>query len=318
MRSGFQQRLTHFAAALQGFLRGKVTLDQLEERLNYVACHQESAQQAERMERVRMALRLARYLPTQPDQETPSTLAHAAGLYAEHGGYVDWARRYLLSGDEIADLAAAFGLLAAPCPSEREQQNKQFAVLLAAWHRAPGAAQRVCCPSNRPCRRLVARLARATSVLLLVMDALSYADCCELLQDLSNRGWMTLTDQPGSSLAVPGEHRAKCHGDWRAPACSPASSHAAIALWKSKTLPRMPSYSPCRAPPIRRCCSTKVSCWKRALLACRQRCDEALRNVHQSVVGVVVNAVDDHLAKSDQLRLSWTIEQFHHLDALTL
>ena len=34
------------------------------------------------------------------------------------------------------------------------------------------------------------------------------------------------------------------------------------------------------------------------------------------MVGVVVNAVDDHLAKSEQLRLSWTVDQFQHLDAL--
>lgn len=37
---------------------------------------------------------------------------------------------------------------------------------------------------------------------------------------------------------------------------------------------------------------------------------------HQSVVGVVINAVDDHLAKSDQLRLAWTVGQMQHLDAL--
>jgi hypothetical protein len=29
-----------------------------------------------------------------------------------------------------------------------------------------------------------------------------------------------------------------------------------------------------------------------------------------------VNTVDDHLAKSEQLRLSWTVDQLHHLDAL--
>jgi hypothetical protein len=34
------------------------------------------------------------------------------------------------------------------------------------------------------------------------------------------------------------------------------------------------------------------------------------------VVGVVVNAVDDHLAKSEQLRLCWTVDQIQHLDAL--
>lgn len=43
---------------------------------------------------------------------------------------------------------------------------------------------------------------------------------------------------------------------------------------------------------------------------------EALQNTQQKVVGIVLNAVDDHLAKSEQLRLSWNISQFQHLDAL--
>src|SRR5262249_35111885 len=107
LRSGWQQRLSHFAAALQGFLCGKVTLEQLEERLNQVAGHEESPEQDAGMERVRRALRLARYLQMHQEQEQPVTLAHAARMYAEHGGYVDGARRYLLSGDETADLAAA-------------------------------------------------------------------------------------------------------------------------------------------------------------------------------------------------------------------
>ena len=51
LHSGWQQRLSYFATALQGFLRGKVTLDQLEERFNHVACHQASAQQGARLER---------------------------------------------------------------------------------------------------------------------------------------------------------------------------------------------------------------------------------------------------------------------------
>jgi len=43
---------------------------------------------------------------------------------------------------------------------------------------------------------------------------------------------------------------------------------------------------------------------------------EAIRDADRKIVGVVLNAVDDHLAKSDQLRFSWTVGQFHHLDAL--
>src|SRR5439155_10599498 len=116
-------------------------------------------------------LRRARYPQAPPDQDQPVTLAHAARLYADHGGYVDWARRYLLSGDETADLATAFGLLAHRVRQRREHQNKQFAALLAAWHKAPGTTGGLL-PIEQALSRIIARLARAPSVLLLVVEAL--------------------------------------------------------------------------------------------------------------------------------------------------
>jgi hypothetical protein len=42
----------------------------------------------------------------------------------------------------------------------------------------------------------------------------------------------------------------------------------------------------------------------------------ALSDTRQRIVAVVINAVDDHLMKSDQLRLRWDIAQFKGLDAL--
>src|SRR5262245_56307366 len=66
-------------------------------------------------------------------------------------------------------------------------------------NRAPSATEELL-PIERALSRIVANLARATSVLLLVLDAMSYADCCELLHNLRQRGWITLTDQPGRSL----------------------------------------------------------------------------------------------------------------------
>ena len=41
---------------------------------------------------------------------------------------------------------------------------------------------------------------------------------------------------------------------------------------------------------------------------------QAIRETQHKVVGMVLNAVDDHLTRADQLRLSWTVSQFHHLD----
>jgi hypothetical protein len=43
---------------------------------------------------------------------------------------------------------------------------------------------------------------------------------------------------------------------------------------------------------------------------------ETLAHAEQRVAGVVLNAVDDHLAKSEQLRLKWTVDSFRILDAL--
>jgi hypothetical protein len=139
MAAGFTQRVQQFATVLQGLLRGKATLDQVEERFKTLACHREATLQAERLERVRMALRLAHFLATGSEPIQPVSLSQAAMAYAEHGGYVDWARRHLIGGDETAELAAAFRLLANQVRQAREQQNEQFADLLATWNKAPQA-----------------------------------------------------------------------------------------------------------------------------------------------------------------------------------
>ena len=146
------------------------------------------------------------------------------------------------------------------------------------------------------------------------MDALSYADCCELVQDLGNRGWMTLTDQPGHPLPFLVSTVPSVTAMARTSLFT-ARSHVARALWRSKTLPPMPSYSPCRVC-LPACAVPQGRVAGRGAAGLSSLVRQALRHEQQRVVGVVVNAVDDHLAKSEQLRLSWTVDQFQHLDAL--
>jgi hypothetical protein len=314
LQSGWQQRLTHFAAALQGFLQGKAPFDQVEERLDHVACHQESAQQEARLERVRMALRLARYLQMPLDQEHAATLGHAAGLYAAHGGYVDWARRSLLSGDEIADLATAFSLLAHRVRQRRESQNKQFATLLAAWYKAPGVIDGLL-PIEQALGHIVARLARATPILFLVMDALSYADCCELVQDLGQRGWMTLADQPGHPLPLLMSTVPSVTALARTTLFTGKLTHGTSAVEKHNFAAHAELLAVSRAayPPV---LFHKGELLEGKTAGLSSQVRQALRHEQQRVVGAVVNAIDDHLAKSEQLRLSWTVDQLQHLDAL--
>jgi PglZ domain len=81
----------------------------------------------------------------------------------------------------------------------REQQNKQFAGLLADWNKAPTATDELI-PIEQALARLVAKLAESTPLLLLVVDGMSHDVFRELSDDLRNHGWFELTDRPGQTL----------------------------------------------------------------------------------------------------------------------
>ncbi|HSF30530.1 MAG TPA: BREX-2 system phosphatase PglZ, partial [Candidatus Tectomicrobia bacterium] len=244
----------------------------------------------------------------------PVSFARISVRYVEHGGYVDWARRYLLGGDETADVAEAFRNLADRLRQVREQQNKQFVGLLADWTKAPTATDELV-PIEQALSRIVAKLARSTPLLLLIVDGMGQAVFRELSDDLRNHGWFELTDRPGQAppslvstipsvtemsrasllagLLMRGNSAAEKHS---------FASHAALAAASRAGYPPALFHK----GELTEASSTDLS----------QMLREAIRNGHQKIVAVVLNAVDDHLAKSDQLRLSWTIGQFQHLDAL--
>jgi hypothetical protein len=312
--SGFDQRLRQFATALQRFLHGATALEPLEASADAVRAHQEAAQQIDRMQRVDMALRLTRYLATMPRPGSPASLSQAAVAYAAHGGYVDWARRCLLAGDPTAELAAAYGALSERIRQVREPQNQQFAQLLAAWNQAPTATADLV-PIEQAMSRVVARLAELTPVLLLVLDGMSYAVFRELCEDLQRQGWIELTDRPGQTLplllstipSVTEASRASLLAGKLMRGQSTAEKRAFVSH------PGLLAASRSAYPPLLfhkgelvDASAAGVSVVVRA----------AIRETQRKVVGIVLNAVDDHLTKADQLRLSWTVGQFQHLDAL--
>lgn len=312
--AGFTHHVQHFAAALQGLLRGKVALDQVETQFHTLACHREATPQAERLERLRMALRLARFLATGSAARPPASLAQAAAAYAEHGGYVDWARRHLIGGDETAELAAAFRLLADQVRRIREPHNEQFASLLATWNKAPRAVEGLL-PIEQALTQVVARLARSTPVLLLVIDAMSYAVCRELCEDFRRHGWVEWTNQPGHPLpfllstvpSVTEMARASLLAG-KLTRGNSATEKRDFAVHPDVLAVSHPAY-----PPV---VFHKGELVEAGATGIAETVREALQNTHQKVVRIVLNAVDDHLAKSEQLRLSWSIDQFQHLDAL--
>jgi hypothetical protein len=312
--SGFNQRLAQFATAVQDCMQGTAPLERLESSFEVVSRHWEAKRQTERLHRVTMALRLARYVAAVSPEDGPVSFARASKSYVERGGYVDWARRYLLGGDETAELAQAFRDLAERLREVRERQNKQFAGLLVAWNKAPTTTDTLT-PIEQGLSRVAAKLARSTPLLLLVIDGMSYAVFRELSDDLRDLGWHELTDRPGQALpslvstipSVTEMARASLFAGVLTRGNSSAEKHS-FASHADLMAASRSGYPPqlFHKGELSEAGSTDLSQTLRA----------AIRNQYQKVIAVVLNAVDDHLAKSDQLRLSWTIAQFQYLDAL--
>lgn len=312
--AGFHRRLSQFARTLQQVLQGEAPLDQLEASVDQAQDHREAAQQPERLERVVMALRLARYLATTERDARPTSLAQASRTYVEHGSYADWARRSLIEGDELHELAAAFRALSERIRRVREQHNHRFASLLTTWYRAPLADESLL-PIEQALSSLVAEVAALTPILLLVIDGMSYAVFRELSDDLRSHGWLEFTNRPGCAPpslvstipTVTDISRASLLTGKLARGNSAAekqgfATHAALR-----------GVSRAGHPPV---LFHKGDLVESGASTLSEAVRTALRDRHRRVVGVVLNAVDDHLAKSDQLRLAWTIGQFQHLDAL--
>jgi hypothetical protein len=312
--SGFDQRLGQFAGSLRTFLDGGASLDQLEACAEDVRQHAQTMNQPHRLLRVTMALRLTRYLARGPQETRPLSLSRVATAYATEEGYLDWARRYLIGGDEIETLAGAYRTLTSRVREQRERQNKVFAQLLADWYKAAVVIEGLL-PIERALSAIVAELAEATPVLLLVIDGMNYAVFRELSDDLRGHGWIELSNRPGCPLpslvsiipSVTETSRASLLAGnvVRGDSGSEKRSFA--------THPDLVSVSRAAHPPLLFHKGELVAAGAAGLSGAVR---EAVRDPHRKIVGVVLNAVDDHLAKSDQLRFSWTISQFHHLDAL--
>jgi hypothetical protein len=314
LMSGFNQRLAQLAACLQDVLGGRAALDQLEACANDVRCHAQATRQADRMRRVDMALRLARYLETGPHEARPVSLSRVSLNYAEGGGFVDWARRYLSGGDETEELAKAFGVLSTRVRELRERQNREFARLLADWHKSPSAMEGLL-PIEQTMSAIVAKLAVSTPVLLLIIDGMNYAVFHELCDDLRDQGWIELTNQPGRPLPSLASIIPSVTETSRASLLTGKVVRGNSASEKQSFATHSDLLSVSRAghPPLLFHKGELLEAGATGLSAVVR---EAIRDVDRKIVGVVLNAVDDHLARSDQLRFSWTVSQFHHLDAL--
>lgn len=312
--AGFEQALGDFAAALDQALEAGGSPAAAESALQRVLEHHEGRAHPVRIEALQMAMRLARYLAAPVPEPADADLAGLARRQAAEGGFVDWARRYLLGGDAHERLAAAFATLIERARVRREQENRAFATRFAEWSRRPGPRLGLI-GIEQVLARFVEPLAQRVSVAVIVVDGMDWGVARELEQDLRERGW--------ERWAPSAEER-----DSAVVGIVPSVTEFARASLLSGTVCRGASTAEKRnfaahqgllgasrggrAPKLFH--KGELSEGGTAGLSSQAR--EALADPDQRIVGIVLNAVDDHLAKSDQLRLQWAVSAVSPLEAI--
>ncbi|GAA3636525.1 BREX-2 system phosphatase PglZ [Streptomyces chitinivorans] len=143
-------------------------------------------EEAARIERARMGQRLARWLATDPPADAP-TVADAIQRHTAETGWADCALEHIeAGGDPDPVLKAAYDTLGARVRDRRRLIDASFARSLASWTQAgtqPGSMLTVETFLDRVVGPVVRR-GEARRVLLLVLDGMSAAIANELAEEL--------------------------------------------------------------------------------------------------------------------------------------
>jgi hypothetical protein len=312
---GFDQRLARLGDLLGQAIEGGADLNEaLREARDFVRRHDQARREPRRLEAVEMALRLVRWLKVTAATPEPRSLAEAARDYLDQGGFVDWARSVLRSGGEpVRGLSEGFARLLGQVAQRREDQNRRFAELLRDQTAAAGAAADPV-PVERILDEVVAPLAAHVPVLLVLLDGMSAAVARELLADMTRLDWVSLGPEgrpvrPGLA-AIPSVTEASRASLF----CGrPCTGHADDEAAGFAAHPGLRPHCRSGHPPV---LFHKIDLQEAADSSLAANVRETIASPQKRVVGVVVNAVDDHLLKGEQLNVRWTREEIRVLPSL--
>ncbi|MFO0881536.1 MAG: BREX-2 system phosphatase PglZ [Gemmataceae bacterium] len=310
---GLHQRLARLGGLLGRVTEGSLSAGELAQARESARRHDEARREPRQVERVDMALRLARWLAQSGDQKTPQSLGEASRDYLAVGSFVDWARSILRGSEQVRELADGYARLVDQVTARREAQNRVFAELL---RDQTASANRPAdlVPVERILDEVVAPLAALAPVLVILLDGMSPAVSRELLDDLGRLDWVSLGPEgrpvrPGLA-AVP---------------CVTEASRASLFCGKPRTgtagdeaagfASHQGLKAHCRSgqPPV---LFHKVGLQEAGGSALAAEVREAVASPQKRVVAVVVNAIYDILLKGEQLDQRWTRDEIKVLPSL--
>lgn len=310
---GLTQRLGGFAAAIREFTSGTGTnLDAVSQAAALVRCHDQTHTRTSEQERLTMAMRLARWLAWRRSSPTqPQSLADASADYLATGSFVDWARDTIGRVAESRELSDAVATLQSAATKEQEKQAEAFGRLLQNTV-STGAYSDKLLRIEQVLDEVVVPLARQKPVLLVVLDGMSAAVCRELVDALTaEQLWRPIVEEGRTSLrpvlaTIPSETQYS-RASLLAGRLVTGGTDEASAF---ATHTGLVGVSTANRPPR---LYAKGDIPGNTLPAAVR---DEIASPTRRVVGVIVNAVDDHLGKADQLTVRWTLETLELLRAL--
>ena len=294
---GFQQRLASFAERLAGTDRAKC-----QEAYLQMSSHEGSRYLEElrgRRERAEMAMRLSRWL------ERPAVpamlLDDAVARYERDGAWVDWARHQVLAGDEPEGVSRSYRKLFDKVTARREQENHQFAELLAAATESSNASPRVLLVEEVISKVVAPLMKRCPGgVLFVVMDGMSLPVWRELSEDLSRHGWLEWAPEEGPAFQSALAALPSATGFSRTSLLCGALVTGTQATEK-RGFQENPEFRG----------GKPVLFHKDEVGSSGTDLSEALRVAigrnNAAVVGVVLNVIDDSLGGPEQLSIQWNL-----------
>jgi hypothetical protein len=308
--SALDQRLTDFALALSAHAAEptQAHLLQVELQADRALKHALMTDQRPRMERVEMARRLARWLLS--PMASGASLPDSVEWQADQGAYVDWARFRLLGGDELPELSNAYAACRQAAIARRNAFAKPFAQALVQWNAQTPAASGRAVPLEHVLERVVAPIAAVQPTLLLVMDGLSNSIFRELFARFASHGWAEL---------VPTAQGKPFVGVAAVPTITEVSRTSLLCgrLTSGAQAQEKPGFAAHPALMATSRAEHAPKLFHKGDLAdagnLAPQVRAAIANPRQQVVGVVYNAVDDHLSGPDQLNQRWALEDLRLL-----
>lgn len=314
--TGLAERFDRLGKALQGAVKGKsaADLDNVRDCLAQIGKHFLSPRESDRQDRAEMAFRLIRWLMT---LTLPGSEAHFPDLvdfYSRDGGFLDWARTRLRETDLSSQLQTAFRQILQQVDEHVVQLEKRFAEKLADWTKAEQQSSRLYCIEG-VLSKVVVPVAKEQPVLLLVLDGMNAAVFRQLVRDIEHQDW---TEIANDTLGVPRPVLATL------PSVTQISRRALFfgKLDPSKSGTEQGEFSgndflfQASGSQVRPKLFLKGDLQEPGYGGLATEVRTALADKKCRVVGVVINAIDDHLDSGDQVVFTWGMDRIKPLREL--